>query len=357
MRMPSFRTVALPLAWALAGGCALASAGADAREPARWNDAIATIRVDGDISLPRFSPDGARLAYAVERDPARKIVAEIRSRMLADGRERVLLSLTVQQRGDAAGTYPAKLRWTDATHLSAELSNGDDGSDVHRLDADHAGSLGSTIIEAGEDVGRLPRIAPALRAVVPDWPQPVFENALQYRVGIRDRGALVQKHYANQDDHLWWLDLRSGKASVTLAETPGSRQELMDGFAFGAHALFALRRGDSVSAEVLDDEGRIATVDGSRFGVEAGADAINTWTGRIDQRRCSAEACWALYAVRRGDTAIARIVRLDRDGRAEMLAEIPGLEDFDVSPDFGTLAATVREDGRATLRLLRIALF
>lgn len=351
MRTSRFAAAALALA------CASVGMHVAAREPARWRDTGATIRVDGDISLPRFSPDGARLAYAVERDPAQKIVAEIRSRTLANGRERVLLSLTMQQRGDAVGTYPTKLRWADATHLSAELSNGDDGSDVHRLDAEHAGSLGSEIIEAGEDVGRLPRNAPALRAVVPDWPQPVFENALQYRVGIRDRGALVQKHYAQQDDHLWWLDLRSGKATVTLAETPGSRQELMDGFAFGAHALFALRRDGTVSAQVLDETGRIAMVEGSAFGVDAGPNAINTWSGRIDQRRCSADACWALYTVRHDEALNARIVRLDRDGHAEVLAELPGLEDFDVSPDFGTLAATLRKDGRSTLHLLKIERF
>lgn len=198
---------------------------------------------------------------------------------------------------------------------------------------------------------------PALRALVPDWPAPVFENAWQHVVRIRAHGASVQKRYANEDDHLWWLDSGDREARIALDAPNTMHQELMQGFAFGDYAVFALRRGTIVTAQRLDGDGRLQEIEGSRVEIEIGPDAVGSGAGAVDNRRCSVSVCWAAYRIRRDDRSETRILRLGREGRAQVLPAIAGLEDFDVSPDFERLAAAVVRDGKRTIKVFDIVAF
>jgi hypothetical protein len=336
---------------------AISAALAQAAEPTRWQATKLEIRdKKNDVYLPRFSPDSRMLAYAVTL-PADKIAfAEIRRYSLSDRKTKVLLPLTETREMAAWGAYPMRIQWTGPDALTADVSNGDDGYNVFVLNAHRSGSLSYKSFGAGDDY-TAPKIDPALRALVPEWPAPVFENAMQYMVRIRAQGALMQKRYANQDDHLWWLDLNDRAARIALPEPDNTKVELMEGFAFGSYAVFALRLGDVVSAQRLDSDGRMQEIDGSRAQTDIGPDAIGTGVGAVDQRRCSETVCWAAYRIRRDDRMDTRILRLDREGRATLLEPIAGLEDFDVSPDFKRLAAAVMRDGKRTVKLFDITAF
>ncbi len=330
---------------------------AQAAEPVRWQATKLDIRdKKNDVHLPRFSPDSRMLAYAVSMPAGEIAFAEIRRYSLSDRKTKVLLPLAETRKMADWGAYPMRIQWTGPNTLTADISNGDDGYNVYALKADRTGSLSYESFGAGHDYTP-PRIDPALRALVPEWPAPVFENAMQYMVRIRSQGALMQKRYAEQDDHLWWLDLNDKKARIALPEPSDAKLELMEGFAFGSYAVFALRRGDVVTAQRLDGDGRLQEIDGSRVQTDIGPDAIGTGVGAVDQRRCSESVCWAAYRIRRDDRMDIRILRMDRDGRATLLEPIAGLEDFDVSPDFKRLAVAVVRDDKRTIKLLDIAAF
>jgi hypothetical protein len=346
--------LSLSLAIAATAGSALAA------DSARWKTSHTEIRDKKyDVYLPRFSPDSRALAYAVTVPTTGEIqiaFAEIRRYSFADRKTKVLLPLAETKRMADWGAYPMSIEWTGTNTLKTDLSNGDDGYNVYRLQADRTGSTSYESFGAGEEY-RPPRTDPALRAIVSDWPMPVFENAWQYMVRIRAHGALVQKRYANQDDHLWWLDLGDREARIALDAPNTMHQELMQGFAFGDYAVFALRRGTTVTAQRLDGDGRLQEIEGSPVEIEIGPDAIGSGAGAVDNRRCSATVCWAAYRVRHDDRWQTRILRLDREGRAQLLPAIEGLEDFDVSPDFERLAAAVVRDDKRTIKVFDILAF
>jgi hypothetical protein len=306
--------------------------------------------------MPRFSPDSRLLAYAVSIAEGERAFAEIRRYAFADRKTKVLLPLAETRKMADYGAYPMSIVWTGPDALKADVSNGDDGYNAYVLKADRTGSLSYESFGAGDDEKPL-RPDPALRALVPGWPSPVFENAMRYMVRIRAHGALVQKRYSQQDDHLWWLDLGDRQARVALAEPGDAKHELMQGFAFGDYALFALRRGPTVTAQRLDGDGGLQEIEGSRVDTDVGPDAIGSAVGAVDHRRCSETVCWAAYRVDHDNRTRTRILRLDRQGRAELLAPIAGLEDFDVSPDFKRLAAGVMRDGKRTIVLFDILEF
>lgn len=342
---------------ALVVGLAISIGVASAAEPARWRATKLDVRDKKyDVFLPRFSPDSSALAYAVSVPDGEGALGEIRRYGFVDKKTKTLLPLSVAREMAVYGAYPAKIEWSAPMTLKAELFNGDDGYNRYTLNAERGGVVSTEMYGIGDEAP-MPKPDPALRALVPEWPEPVFENAMEYKVRIRAHGALVQKRYANEDDHLWWLDLGDRAARIALAEPEGEKLELMDGFAFGDYAVFALRRGASVSVQRLDGDGGLQEIEGSRVETAMGPDVVSSAVGSVDQRRCSAAACWAAYSVRRDDRMDARIVRFDRDGRVELLDPIPGLQDFDVSPDFKRLAAAVLRDGKRTIVLMDIVAF
>jgi hypothetical protein len=336
---------------------AAATFSTQAAEPVRWNPTkFDIVHKKYDVHLPRFSPDSRLLAYAVTVPSDDIAFVEIRRYSFAERKTRVLFPLAESRKMAVYGAYPMAIRWTGPNALTADVSNGDDGYNVYALKADRTGSLSYKSFDAADEAVA-PLRDPVLRGLTPDWPEPVFENALQYMVRIRAHGALMQKHYARQDDHLWWLDLGDRTARIARAEPNGAKQELMSGFAFGDYAVFALRSGDTVMVQCLDGDGHLQEVEGSRVETDIGPDAINSNVGAVDNRRCSETACWAAYRVRRGNEMQARIVRLERSGRATLLEPIEGLEDFDVSPDFKRLVAAVMRDGKRMIRIFDITEF
>jgi hypothetical protein len=356
---PLTRTIPTRALAALMSVAALAmlAAQAQATEPSRWKATKLEIRdKKNDVYLPRFSPDSRMLAYAVTMPAGKIAFAEIRRYSLGDRKTMVLFPIAEARKMAAWGAYPMRIQWTGLNTLTADISNGDDGYNVYALKADRTGSLSYESFGAGDDY-TAPKIDPALRALVPQWPAPVFENAMQYMVRIRSQGALMQKRYAEQDDNLWWLDLNDKQARIALPEPSNAKLELMQGFAFGSYAVFALRRGDVVTAQRLDGDGRMQDIDGSRVQTDIGPDAIGTGVGAVDQRRCSETVCWAAYRIRRDERMDTRILRLERDGRTTLLEPIAGMEDFDVSPDFKRLAVAVARDGKRTITLFDIAAF
>ncbi len=328
-----------------------------AAEPVRWNATkLEIIDKKNDVYLPRFSPDSRLLAYAVAVPSGDVALAEIRRDSFAERKTRVLFPLAESRAMAAYGAYPMAIRWTGPDALTVDVSNGDDGYNVYALKADRTGSLSYKSFGA-EDEDTAPRHDPVLRALAPDWPQPVFENAMRYMVRIRAHGALMQKHYADHDDHLWWFDLKDRTARIALAAPHDAKLELMNGFAFGDYAVFALRTGDTVTVQRIDGDGRLQDIEGSRVQTDVDHDTINSNVGAVDNRRCSDTVCWAAYRIRRDNDTQTRILRLERNGQATLLEPIDGLEDFDVSPDFKRLAAAVIRDGKRTIRILDISAF
>jgi hypothetical protein len=354
MRTIQTRVVAAQMAVA---ALAMLATQAQAAEPARWQATKHEIRdKKNDVYLPRFSPDSRMLAYAVSMPSGEIAFAEIRRYSLSDRKTKVLFPMAEARKMADWGAYPMRIQWSGPNTLTADISNGDDGYNVYALKADRTGSLSYESFGA-EDDDTPPKIDPALRVLVPEWPAPVFENAMQYMVRIRSQGALMQKRYAEQDDNLWWLDLNDKQARIALPEPSDAKLELMQGFAFGSYAVFALRRGDVVTAQRLDGDGHMQDIDGSRVQTNIGPDAIGTGVGAVDQRRCSETVCWAAYRIRRDERMDTRILRLERDGRVTLLEPIAGLEDFAVSPDFKRLAVSVSQDGKRTIKLFDIASF
>ena len=338
--------------------CFAVSVGAaGAAEPARWRATEIEVRdKKHDVFLPRFSPDSRALAYAVMVPEGDVAVAEIRRYGLADKKTKTLLPLSVARDMAVYGAYPMTIEWATPGSLRTEISNGDDGYNRYTLNAERGGVVSTEIFGIGDDAPSA-KPDPALRALVPEWREPVFENAWQYKVRIRAHGALIQKRYANEDDHLWWLDLGDRVARIALPESALGTPELMDGFAFGDYAVFALRQGATVAVQRLDGDGGLQEVDGSRVETAMEPGVVSSAVGSVDNRRCSAEVCWAAYRIRRDDRTEARILRFDREGRAELLDPIPGLEDFDVSPDFKRLAAAVVRDGKRRIVLMDVVAF
>lgn len=339
------------------GVLGLSAVAGHAAEPARWHESKTKIPDrKNSLSLPRFSPDSRALAYAVTVPEGEGSIAEIRRYAFADKKTKTLLPLSVSREMAVYGAYPMSIEWTGPKTLNTQISNGDDGYNKYTLNAERGGVLSTEMFGVGDDEPS-PKTEPALRALVSDWRQPVFDNALQYMIRIRAHGALMQKHYANEDDHLWWLDLGDRAARVVQPESAGGKLELMDGFAFGDYAVFALRQGTTVAVQRLDGDGRLQEIAGTRVETPMTADVVHSSVGEVDSRRCSATVCWGAYRVRRDDGMDARIVRFDREGRVELLDPIPGLEDFDVSPDFKRLAAEVLRDGKRTILLMDIVAF
>jgi len=328
-----------------------------AAEPVRWQATKLDVRDKKyDVSLPRFSPDSRALAYAVSVPDGEGVLGEIRRYGFADRKTKTLLPLSVSREMAVYGAYPMTIEWPAPGTVKAELSNGDDGYNRYTLNAERGGVLSTEMFGIGDDEPS-PKPEPALRALVSDWRQPVFDNALQYMIRIRAHGALMQKHYANEDDHLWWLDFGDRAARVALPEPADGKLEMMDGFAFGDYAVFALRQGTTVAVQRVDGDGRLQEIASSRVETPMSSDVIHSSVGEVDHRRCSATVCWGAYRVRRDDGMDARILRFDREGRVELLDPIPGLEDFDVSPDFKRMAAAVLRDGKRTILLMDIVAF
>lgn len=245
--------------------------------PTRVIPTDAVAHETGDARLPRFSPDSRTLAYAVDLTSHQPPLSEIRVIGLADGRRRTLLHRREAQGVAAYSAYALGLKWLDSDHLAADLSDGDVGYTEFRLDRRRTGSLTESYVDL-YGYGEISPAEDTVVAILPDWKRAALDAAVANALKVEGRGMLLQKSFAGEDRHVWWLDTQEATARILVPEVAGEHAELRGGFAFAGRLLFALRQGTAVRVFQLDEGGQLTRVPGA--GSEAIPGGVLAWPAR-----------------------------------------------------------------------------
>lgn len=212
-------------------------------------------RIDtGDSVLPVFSPNGKRLAYVKTIVRRQTELTEVYVRDLSSGADWLLLDAETSRKFAVYKAFVYKLEWTSSDRLVASVSDGDVGTTLIEFDV-----AARRIIDARQDedleAAWYAEIERRKRAVaqLPDWKQPVIQNAFENSVELQDGSFLIQPQYAGVAPDVFHIT-RQGRLSRLTNLDKNAHNALCGGLLAGDSLLFLLadsRTGNSRQASLL----------------------------------------------------------------------------------------------------------
>ncbi len=203
------------------------------------------VETNGDLYMPRFSPDGHALAFvkliplvksAKPDDETRpSATVEVYSLDLRTGVRRLVLSADEAKQYAHYASSVTSMRWRDATNLELDIHDGDVG--VTRLLID---VTSQRLLKAENIDYTMPaslsseeqRVADAVLPVLPKAHEWLSSGGLR-GVSVPDRGVLFQLRIHGEDSTVRFLDLNTRELR-SFSKIPGW---LMDGIAVNGSAI------------------------------------------------------------------------------------------------------------------------
>jgi hypothetical protein len=223
---------------------------------------LATIN-NGDYVYPTFSPDGKVLAYAkvIVRGDFENTAVLLYS--LSTRKTSLLLS---SQRAKKYATYKAfvtEMNWKSPRRLEVVISDGDVDSTRLTFDPFTRRLLGEKHEGLDEALAQpQPFLSPLYRqarqqavSVFPDFPRDVLDDALvNTALVLPDKGIVLQKNYAGQDNNLWFLDFKGKSVKRLINLSDENARVFRGGVDFDSSIIVALSTGSATYLFLYRDE-------------------------------------------------------------------------------------------------------
>lgn len=302
---------------------------APSRPSALSRPPTASLTFDGDFVMPRFSPDGSRLAVgqvvvADSFESSRLLILT-----LASGR---LDTLMDARRVRGYGWYAASLvgvKWSGPDTVTFTIHDGDVGATNLVFDASTHALLTTYELEENNDADLMPNQQALLRrlsTLYPAYPADVIVSALNMRSYFEaDSAVVLQFNYYRYNHSIRRFDLRRPDEQLLLEPNPPCWHagSFLGGAEVGATSLLAVCAGYATNL-YLAAPGRspeqIASLETSRFHAHVEV----RWRGRD-----GAAVLIPLHTPY--EPGANRALWFD-GSRITSLVDVPNLSDFDVSP-------------------------
>ncbi|HKY45868.1 MAG TPA: hypothetical protein VJM50_22445, partial [Pyrinomonadaceae bacterium] len=217
------------------------------REVKVSNALVATIK-NGDFVHPTFSANAKLLAYSkvlLKRDFES---TEILLSNLSTHRQSVLLNSRAAEKYATYKASVTRMQWRSAKRLEISVFDGDVGLTHLVFDPVNRKVLQERFEDLDEtetgpmSPGRQNAYKQA-QDLFPFFPRDVLENALRTTaLVIPDRGIVLQKDYAGQDNNIWFLDFQN-KSVRALINLPADSTRAFDGgVSFNSSIIVVLSR-------------------------------------------------------------------------------------------------------------------
>lgn len=266
----------------LALSCLLLAAGAFAQQPEAQTQAtprpsgaaLPGVRLSGrrlfaeargDYVHPALSPDGTRLAYSKVVVAGGHESTEILLRDLRSGRTSRLLGRRAADKYATYAAFVTEIEWRGNRRLRVRVADGDVDSTDLLFDTQSKRLLREEHIPPGFDdydpVNGQPvppefkRAHARARVLFPAFDDRLLRDTFYNGAFLAgDRGLVLQKRHANEDDNVWLLDFERRVMSPLIElRGPSAAYRLTGGFAFGPSILFLVTNdADAVLYEHRD---------------------------------------------------------------------------------------------------------
>lgn len=208
---------------------------------------VATIK-NGDFVHPTFSPDGNLLAYSRVVVKGDLETTDVLLFNLSTQKHSVLLN---SRRAEAYATYKAfvtGMEWRSTRRLEVSVGDGDVGL-THLIFDPVSRKLLRERVESFDEVETI-SLAPGpqkayrrAQDLFPFFPGPVLENALyNMALVIPDRGIVLQKNYAGEDNNIWFLDFQNKSVRALINLPDDSIRAFGGGVSFKSSIILVLSR-------------------------------------------------------------------------------------------------------------------
>ena len=209
---------------------------------------VASIK-SGDFVHPTFSPDAKHLAYSKVLVKGDFENTEVLLSDLRTHKQSVLLNSKRAEKYATYKTFVTGMQWESRKRLEVSVGDGDVGSTNLIFDPVTRQLLQESFVsfDDAETTPLSPDYQKAYqqaRGLFPSFPADVLENALQdTALVIPDRGIVLQKNYAGQDNNIWFLDFQNKSVRALINLPDDSARAFNGAVSFKSSIILVLSRG------------------------------------------------------------------------------------------------------------------
>lgn len=183
---------------------------------------------DGDFVLPKFSPDGKKIAYSkviIEKDKGETTEnTEVHLYDINQKSATILLDAKAARKYAVYASFVNELEWLNSNQLRVSISDGDVDSSILIFDTRTRRVSKKGYSNDGADEIYPAELKPVYSSLIktfPEIPKDVAITAfnLQQIFKVGSRGAVAQFGYYEYDSNIWFFDFQTKKKQL-LVEAP-----------------------------------------------------------------------------------------------------------------------------------------